>query len=847
MQAILVAFLLYLITTVWRLDAEKITVVDDDGFGSTPKDDVVAEERLKDVIEKLTTQLEVLESQPLQASNETSFCNSIELQASGLASSFADDGEDHGASWAVGEVMREITWLCEGGEFRSSDADFKAHAKGMHEVLATLMDSMQCHPGMVPCGKGGNVVGQRPNCTCACQLGWAGENCSEPVCAESCGAHGFCIGPNTCKCAEDWVDGPLSAHIQEGLAFIQETRRHFHHHHHRHTHHQMNRHSLGRFAKKPATEVVTRCSVQLKYTWGNGSWGECNATERGKNGSQTRPVACRRSDGVTLQDIVTECTTARCAEGCSTEQKPNTTQDCCLPLRKEDFPDSDCGKEEDGCGGFVDFGPCMAAGNISNASSRFEPVMKLLKGLLLEAQEELKKGKDNSGFCKGMERKVHGFMKQIEAENKNQTKNETNNGTNSSVSDTHLWALNEVARELEWLCHSDWTEKPVSEQKRILKAHKDMLLEVFDAYVEAQNHHIEANKDTVSNATKYLQSYWDTTSDHDNREPWKSLRLAKRRLLNTSNSTDYCRNLTSAACGISAICNWDEDERRCKDPHEVAVEAQRAQEEANEAAQDLMNVTPAVVDMEPDFLPPSKSDGDQEWWPENLTRTNRDGWKYTPWGREEIGGPEERKSRMEEEKREKKRKEKEERDRKKKAKEEAELEAELRKKQRPPECPPCACGQADPDNPASNSFLQSNADAAPPLAFLHVAWRARGGWRGRHSCPKCDPCPSATQSPGVAPLEESHLQAEVQMLTSDNHELRTSLASEQQAIAGLAQEVARLREQGLPSDDPRRAQAESWRNLWSGMNSLARRNPLSMLRRMVEESHRDDVDTTTIF
>lgn len=840
MHPVAVAFRLCFVVILFEAVAEE--TVDEDILAAAPKDDVAAEVRLEDVIEKLSTRLNELKEQSIaeQQSNETSFCDGIELQASGLASSFAEDDQDHGASWAVGEVMREITWLCEGGRFRDSDADFQAHAKGMHEVLLTLMDSMQCQPGMVACGRGGNVVGHKPNCTCACQLGWTGADCSQPICAETCGEHGFCVGPNDCKCEEDWIDASPStdaegviqmnaAHVESGESLIQVGRRHLHHHH-RHSHHHKtnNLHTEMRHLAHQSTPTTTKCSVHLSYSWQAGQWSECNSTERGTNGSQTRSVACHRSDGVVLKNIVTECTTARCAEGCvNNASRPNASQACCKPLRKEDFPETDCGKEEDGCGGVVDFGACMALGNGTNASSRFGPVMKLLKGLLSEAQEALKGSGDPShtAFCQGMERKIHGFQKQVVAE--------TQNESNSSVSDPHLWALNEAARELEWLCHSNWADKPRPEQKRILKAHKDMLLEVYDAYVEAQDRHIAANKDTESNATKYLRSYWETTKGHNGREPWKSMQLGKRR---SQNCTDFCPNLTSAACGVSPFCHWDEDDHLCKDPHQVAAEAEIAQQEAGLDAQAVVNATPPIDD-EPDFLPPSSGNDDGEWWPENKTRIDRDGWKYTPWGREEVGGPEERKSRMEEEKR---RKEKE-RQEKLESKKKAEEEAERRKRQRPPQCPPCPCSESDLNiPPLSSNPTDDSGDGSSPLSFLNLR---RAAWRSKASkhCPRCNPCPSESDGAARMSLQETHLVSQVGHLTEENHELRASLEAEQQAIAGLATEVASLRARGSPSTDPQRSQAQSWRNLWNGMESLSKRNPLSLLRRLVAESPRYDM------
>ena len=39
---------------------------------------------------------------------------------------------------------------------------------------------------------------------CACEAGWKGHACEEPICLHDCAMHGACIAPGLCKCAPGW-------------------------------------------------------------------------------------------------------------------------------------------------------------------------------------------------------------------------------------------------------------------------------------------------------------------------------------------------------------------------------------------------------------------------------------------------------------------------------------------------------------------------------------------------------------------------------------------------------------------------------------------------------------------
>lgn len=45
------------------------------------------------------------------------------------------------------------------------------------------------------------------NNTCACNSGWTGEWCAEPICTSACQHGGHCSAPNTCECTAEWT-GP---------------------------------------------------------------------------------------------------------------------------------------------------------------------------------------------------------------------------------------------------------------------------------------------------------------------------------------------------------------------------------------------------------------------------------------------------------------------------------------------------------------------------------------------------------------------------------------------------------------------------------------------------------------
>ena len=40
---------------------------------------------------------------------------------------------------------------------------------------------------------------------CACEVGWKGHACEEPICLRECAMHGACIAPGLCKCVPGWT------------------------------------------------------------------------------------------------------------------------------------------------------------------------------------------------------------------------------------------------------------------------------------------------------------------------------------------------------------------------------------------------------------------------------------------------------------------------------------------------------------------------------------------------------------------------------------------------------------------------------------------------------------------
>ncbi len=44
----------------------------------------------------------------------------------------------------------------------------------------------------------------QPN-KCQCSNGWAGNDCTIPVCMEECQNDGVCVQPNKCQCSNGWT------------------------------------------------------------------------------------------------------------------------------------------------------------------------------------------------------------------------------------------------------------------------------------------------------------------------------------------------------------------------------------------------------------------------------------------------------------------------------------------------------------------------------------------------------------------------------------------------------------------------------------------------------------------
>jgi hypothetical protein len=258
--------------------------------------------------------------------------------------------------WAIRQIEAEIAFLCMEWEvdrpwqantrhpphYEPENRDKKtlqAHLDVMREVLATYEDALACQPGSIPCGRGGVLQGNAPECTCVCQNGWTGAACDEALCTgvgpNGC-IEGDCVKPDHCLCHDPiGVGGPA-------------------------------------------------CDVYHSLTWATGDWGLCPG--KGRHASEQREVGCVRSDGRDLPD--SECE-ARLGEA------PHRIQDCCVPFEAAELPYQQCGDVDDGCGGLVSFGSCeLLLGHNVNMSSPFYPVISLLRGLLADAQAALHHGSE---------------------------------------------------------------------------------------------------------------------------------------------------------------------------------------------------------------------------------------------------------------------------------------------------------------------------------------------------------------------------------------------------------------------------------------------------------------------
>lgn len=277
------------------------------------------------------------------------FCKDIQTTYANLEENFEfAQAEPH--AWALGEANREINWLCVGWQ-PERKLKLNSHLVAMKDVYKTYIESLQCSPGMAPCQKG-TVVGFRPTCTCQCNVGWLGDSCSVASCEGGCSGHGQCFTPDQCTCDDDWVG--------------------------------------------------SHCGSLLTYSWATGAWRDCPAA-KGNPATRTRVVACRRSDGFTLQSLE-ECTTEGCQMGCVQDVKPVDAEPCCVPLEKHDVPFRDCGTVEDGCGGVIDFGPCahetakmeQQAEQLVIQAQEGAKTVKLEERRVLNLEEELEELKEEA-------------------------------------------------------------------------------------------------------------------------------------------------------------------------------------------------------------------------------------------------------------------------------------------------------------------------------------------------------------------------------------------------------------------------------------------------------------------
>lgn len=152
----------------------------------------------------------------------------------------------------------------------------------------------------------------------------------------------------------------------------------------------------------------------------------------------------------------------------------------CRPLTKQDFPFTDCGTEDDGCGGTVEFGSCAKELQLSDVyksgaipagiSKELEPVAQMMVEMLRMARESLKYGgasDEKTVFCQDVERQrksIRVKFKYYDAQ-------------------PHKWALDQAVKEIEWLCRTDRGASR-EELREQLEDHRKNLQEMLVAYKE---------------------------------------------------------------------------------------------------------------------------------------------------------------------------------------------------------------------------------------------------------------------------------------------------------------------------------------------------------------------------
>lgn len=189
-----------------------------------------------------------------------------------------------------------------------------------------------------------------------------------------------------------------------------------------------------------------------------------------------------------------------CHEGVVTGIRPHCVCKCnewwegescnvplCRPLGKKDFPFTDCGTEDDGCGGTLDFGSCEKELQLSDLykqkssdgipvppfpkhiSKEMEPVVQIMMEMLKMARASMKYGgasDDKVVFCQNVERERKSIRKKFKYYD----------------AQPHKWALDQAVQEIQWLCHTEKTS--VAEYREQLEDHKKNLKQVLQGYAE---------------------------------------------------------------------------------------------------------------------------------------------------------------------------------------------------------------------------------------------------------------------------------------------------------------------------------------------------------------------------
>lgn len=150
----------------------------------------------------------------------------------------------------------------------------------------------------------------------------------------------------------------------------------------------------------------------------------------------------------------------------------------CKPMTEIDFPFTDCGIEQDGCGGTVDFGPCEThvppGSDLSHlpahVSGPMAPVVRMMQQMIQAARESLKYGGDGTDkvrFCKQIEASFTGVRRDFKY----------------SEAAPHKWAFKQIRDEITWLCRTDQGAS-VSARRQAIDEHIAAMGEVLKTYEE---------------------------------------------------------------------------------------------------------------------------------------------------------------------------------------------------------------------------------------------------------------------------------------------------------------------------------------------------------------------------